>query len=336
MKSIFLNENEATVRRVYPPETIAALQTEAGLAPTVYSKEQLLADPSIGADADYIFTTWGMPTLTEDEIRQYLPNLKAVFYGAGSVQQFARPFLNCGVQVFSAWAANGVPVAEYTVAQIVLANTGFFQACAQCSTLEGRIAARSAQRANYDGNYDCAVGLIGAGMIGSMVAERLRDYHIRVMVFDPFLSDERAAQLGVEKTTLERIFTECQTISNHLANNPQTVGMLNYDRCFARMLPQATFINTGRGAQVVEPDLVRALTEVPTRTAVLDVTYPEPPVAESPFYTMPNVFLTPHIAGSKGKEVHRMSLYMLEEFRRLIAGEPTRWSVTPKMLETMA
>ena len=248
MKSIFLNGSDHNFHYVYPPETIAALQAEAGLIPTAYSKEQLLADPSIGADADYIFTTWGMPTLTEDEIRLYLPNLKAVFYGAGSVQQFARPFLNCGVQVFSAWAANGVPVAEYTVAQIVLANTGFFQSCAQCSTLEGRIAARSAQRANYDGNYDCAVGLIGAGMIGSMVAERLRDYHIHVMVFDPFLSDERAAQLGVEKTSLERIFTECQTISNHLANNPQTVGMLNYERCFARMLPQATFINTGRGA----------------------------------------------------------------------------------------
>ena len=164
MKSIFLNGSDHNFHYVYPPETIAALQAEAGLIPTAYSKEQLLADPSIGADADYIFTTWGMPTLTEDEIRQYLPNLKAVFYGAGSVQQFARPFLNCGVQVFSAWAANGVPVAEYTVAQIVLANTGFFQACAQCSTLEGRIAARSAQRANYDGNYDCAVGLIGAGM----------------------------------------------------------------------------------------------------------------------------------------------------------------------------
>ena len=336
MKSIFLDENEQVIHQVYPPETIAALEAEAGLNPTVYNKAQLLSDPFIGADVDYVFSTWGMPAMTEDEIRQALPKLKAVFYGAGSVQYFARPFLNCGVQVYSAWAANGVPVAEYTVAQIVLANTGFYQACALSSSPEERNAARTHQRAAYDGNYDCAVGLIGAGMIGSMVAERLKDYHIHVMVFDPFLSDERAAQLGVEKTTLERLFAECQTISNHLANNPQTVGMLDYARCFSRMLPQATFINTGRGAQVVEADLIRALTEVPTRTAVLDVTDPEPPVADSPFYTMRNVFLTPHIAGSKGKEVHRMSLYMLEEFRRLISGEPTRWGVSMKMLETMA
>ena len=63
-----------------------------------------------------------MPEFTEDEIKTYLPNLKAIFYGAGSVQSFARPFLNCGVRVFSAWAANAIPVAEFTVAQIILAN----------------------------------------------------------------------------------------------------------------------------------------------------------------------------------------------------------------------
>ena len=335
MKSIILNEGRRFFD-VYPPETLACLVQEAGLDPTQYTKSQLLAEPSIGADAECIFTTWGMPTFTEDEIRQYLPKLKAVFYGAGSVQSFARPFLNCGVQVFSAWAANAVPVAEYAVAQIVLANTGYFQACALHSpSLENRSDARS-HVALFDGNYDCCVGLIGAGMIGAMVAERLKAYQIKVLVFDPFLSDERAAELGVEKTSLERLFTECQTISNHLANNAQTVGMLNYDRCFSHMLPHATFINTGRGAQVVEADLIRALKEEPHRTAVLDVTMPEPPVADSAFYAMPNVFLTPHIAGSKGKEVHRMSLYMLEEFRRWTSGQPVRWNVTPKMLETMA
>jgi len=63
-----------------------------------------------------------MPEFTEDEIKTYLPNLKAIFYGAGSVQSFARPFLNCGVRIFSAWAANAIPAAEFTVAQIILAN----------------------------------------------------------------------------------------------------------------------------------------------------------------------------------------------------------------------
>ena len=83
-------------------------------------------------------------------------------------------------------------------------------------------------------------------------------------------------------------------------------------------------------------DMIKALQEVPTRCAVLDVTFPEPPVADSPLYTMPNVYLTPHIAGSLGNEVHRMAKYMAEEAQAFTEGAPTRFSVTLKMLETMA
>ena len=90
------------------------------------------------------------------------------------------------------------------------------------------------------------------------------------------------------------------------------------------------------GAQVVEADLARALEEVPTRTAVLDVTYPEPPRPDCPLLGLPNVFFTPHIAGSAGDEVCRMGEFMVEEFRRYTSGMETRYQVTLKMLETMA
>ncbi len=334
MKSIFVN-NGTRVPEVFGADTIAALTAEAGLDPKVYTKAELLANPALSADADYLFSTWGMPKFTEDEIACCFPQLKAVFYAAGTVQAFARPFLNRGIRVFSAWAANAVPVAEYTVAQILLANTGYFQACARFS--RGLEHHRSAQRhaAAFPGNYGCKVGLIGVGMIGSMVAERLKDYRLEVLAFDPFLSDAHAAELGVQKVPLDVLFTECQTISNHLANNPATVGMLDAS-CFDRMKPNAVFLNTGRGAQVVEADLCRALTEQPERTAVLDVSFPEPPETDSPLYTLPNVFLTPHIAGSKGDEVRRMSEYMLAQYRNVMTGRPVQWEVDLQMLETMA
>ena len=102
------------------------------------------------------------------------------------------------------------------------------------------------------------------------------------------------------------------------------------------MKPNATFINTGRGAQVVEADLIDALKAEPNRVALLDVTMPEPPKPDSLFYKMDNVFLSPHIAGSLGDEVARMGEYMLEEYTRWTSGEPTKWSVSLKMLETMA
>lgn len=334
MKSIFLN-NGPRIPEVYGPDTISALTAEAGLLPQVYTKADILAQPAIAADTDYIFSTWGMPKFTEEEITRFFPRLRAIFYAAGTVQAFARPFLNRGVRIFSAWAANAVPVAEYTVAQILLANTGYFQACARFSQGADRYRDAKAHFAAFPGNYGCKVGLIGVGMIGSMVAQRLRDYRLQVLAYDPFLPEERAAALGVEKTSLARLFAECQTISNHLANNPQTVGMLDYG-CFARMKENAVFLNTGRGAQVVEADLCRALREYPERTAVLDVTFPEPPEADSPLYSLPNVFLTPHIAGSKGDEVRRMSEYMLTQFRNVAAGRPVQWEVTPDMLATMA
>lgn len=331
MKAIYLVQSKNSLKAVYAPALREELEAHYG-GMLMLSKEELEANLDALKDTEYIFSTWSMPAMTEDEIAHYFPSLRAVFYGAGSVQGFARPFLNRGIAVFSAWAANGVPVAEYTVAQIILANKGFFTNQLWCKRDRKQCGAITV---GHHGNYGCSVGLIGCGMIGSMVAEMLKAYNLKVLAFDPFLSPERAEELGVEMVSLEEMFSRCAVISNHLANNAQTRGMLNYE-LFSKMEPHATFINTGRGAQVIEADLVRALTEVPTRVAVLDVTDPEPPHADSPFFTMENVILTSHIAGSQQDEFHRMSEYMRNEAYAFEQGLPTRYSVTLKMLETMA
>ncbi len=332
MKSILMGGN--ALFQVYSPEIIDFLQKNAELVIRPVSKKEILQAPETYADTAYIFTTWGMDHFTQEEIKRCLPKLKAVFYGAGSVQYFAREFLNSGVRVFSAWGANAVPVAEYTVAQILLANKGFFQACSRFTSQETRANA-AAYFGSMPGNYGCNVGIIGAGMIGKMVIRRLADYNLNVLVYDPFLSDEAAKELKATKVSLEDLFSSCQTISNHVANLPQTVGMLNA-ACFQKMKKNATFINTGRGAQVVEKDLIAVLKQNPDITAVLDVTDPEPPEADSELYTLPNVFLTPHIAGSAGQEVARMGEYMKDQFIKVQQNAPCEYEVTLKMLETMA
>lgn len=332
--AVFLGSQER-VDYVYAQDVLDRLHNELIFeTDRVLGKRELEEYREILARADYVFSTWGMPAFTREEIREYLPNVKAVFYGAGSVQHFARPFIEEGVAVFSAWAANGVPVAEYTFAQIILATKGFFQRLhRQCDGAEW---ANKHPAVSFPGNYEIKVGIIGAGMIGRMVIERLKTLDkVEILVSDPFLSDEKAAAMGVTKCDLDTVFAECDVISNHTANNPQTVGMMN-KRHFGAMKPHAVFINTGRGAQVVENDMIEALREVPTRAAVLDVTFPEPPEADSPLYTLENVFLTPHIAGSLGNEVHRMAEYMYDEYRAFDAGEPTKYHVTMQMLETMA
>ena len=321
------------IDKIYLPQVQKELSEQVELLETLSSVEELPKRQEQLKQVEVIFSTWGMLPLTAEQIKTYFPSLRAVFYAAGSVQYFARPFLESGVRIFSAASANGVPVAEYSAAQVVLANKGFYQA-GRIYQSQGMKAARD-YTALMSGNFGAKVGILGAGVIGRQVIRLLHNYRLELLVFDPFLPQEKAQELNVQKAELLEIFAECQTISNHLANNEKTRGMLDYS-LFSRMKPGATFINTGRGAQVVEEDLIRALGEEPGRTAVLDVTDPEPVPEGHPFLSLPNVVLTPHIAGSMNEELGRMGIYMRDAFLCYQRGEPSPYEVTLPMLETMA
>lgn len=333
MKAVFLADHPSNITRVFPDYVIRALKAQAEIPEKTYNKDDILAKNQECLQADVAFSTWGIPILTEEEIRTCLPNLKALFYAAGSVQHFARPYLKNNVRVFSAWAANGIPVAEYTVAQIVLAAKGFFSTTRYQSI--GCLDKVPPIKSAYPGNFGITIGIIGAGMIGRNVIRLLKNYNHTIKVFDPFLSDKTALDLGVEKCDLPTLFEDCFIVTNHLANNEQTQGILTGE-LFSRMQPYATFINTGRGAQVVEKDLIDVLSSRPDLTAILDVTYPEPPVTDSPFYKLENCILTPHIAGSIGNETYRMAEFMAQEFNNYYEGKPCQYEVSIAMLDTMA
>jgi phosphoglycerate dehydrogenase-like enzyme len=335
MKAVFAAMGDGAIfEQVYDSTARTILAKRLNFIPPFIKPEELEARKTEWQDVEFFFSTWGAPLLNQGQLEQYFPQLKAVFYAAGSVQRFARPYLERGIRIFCAADANAVPVIEFTTAEIILANKGFFRSAFLYSA--GRHPEARHYVSQFPGNYDTPVGIIGAGKIGSGVIRRLKEYHLNAKVFDPFLKNEDTRELGAEKMdSLEELFKTCFVISNHLANNEQTQNMLNY-RHFSLMPDYGVFINTGRGAQVVEDDLVRALTEKPTRTALLDVTYPEPVPEGHPFYTLDNVILTPHIAGSKGRELVRMGMYMAEEFERYIKGDPLRYEVTIEKLATMA
>ena len=328
MKAAFMGSSTANLDRVYAPKQREALMERMEMLPGYFSD---IHDPAL-RDVECLFSTWGMLQASEEEIRACMPKLKYLFYAAGTVQAFARPFLNCGVRVFSAWQANAVPVAEYTIAQIVLALKGYFPS--QAAIRKSRQAAREVF-AHYPGCFDVKVGLLGCGAIGSMVAERLKAFDVEVLVFDPFLSDERAEQLHVRKTDLAEVFSVCDVVSNHLANLPATVGIIKREHLLSTK-PYSTFINTGRGPQLEEKDLYDMLTMDSTRWALLDVLTNEQHSDENPLNTLPNCLLTPHIAGSSGMEVRRMAEYMIEAFDLVTAQKPCSYEVFPKMLDTMA
>lgn len=198
-----------------------------------------------------------------------------------------------------------------------MANKGFFRASEKMPYAEKKKVFEK-----YAGNYGATVGLIGVGTIGVLVAEKLKDLSVNVIAWDKYLSEERASALGISLVTLEEVFIRSDVISNHLADKPETEGILNY-ALFSKMKKYATFINSGRGRQVIERDLLRALQEEECRTALLDVTFPEPPEDDGGLMKAKNVIITPHIDGSSGTEVIRMADEMIETFRKIEAGKKT-------------
>ncbi|MBQ8146567.1 MAG: hydroxyacid dehydrogenase [Clostridia bacterium] len=338
MKAIFLANNKGNIDYVYPKATQERIKALVDIdLDKVYAQEDLEANPDAFADVEYVFSTWSMPGGSEDkdDFARFFPNMKALFYAAGSVKYFAKHYLDKNIKIFSAFAANAVPVAEFSASQIILANKGFYQACRMYKSADMYKAAGDVSRA-HAGSYNTNVGIVGLGMIGKKVVELLKPYKLNILVYDIFLTHERAKELGVTKIdTLEELFKVCDVVSNHLANVPATVGIFKGEY-FENMKANGTFINTGRGAQVDEAGMLNALEKRVDLCAVLDVTIEEPPVNDNRFFTLANVFMTPHIAGSQANEVARMSEIVVDQFEHLLKGEPTMYEVTEQMLATMA
>ncbi len=331
-KAIFLTSVKTDAERVYYENVKSELERRYDIYKTVLDKSNIDAHIKAANEAEYIFSTWGMEHFSENEIKMYFPNVKCLFYAAGSVQHFAKEFLNCNIRVFSAWKANAVPVAEYTHAQIILALKGFFTAASK-----SRLQYKEMQTfANCCGGaYNAKVGILGVGSIGALVAEKLKQNDIEVFYYDPFLPAETAKDLGITPLSLKDIFSTCNVVSNHLANKEELNSVISGE-LLEMMPPYSVFINTGRGKQVDEDGLVSAMQKDETKTALLDVLSIEPVNPSLPVANCKNIIITPHIAGSMGREVVRMAEYMSSEAKRIDEKEQPLYEVTEQMLKTMA
>jgi phosphoglycerate dehydrogenase-like enzyme len=329
MKALFLLNADA-YPKIYGPGQQAAIAELVDLYAPPQTAQSVVADPAVLHDAEIIFSGWGMPRMDETFLAR-CPNLKAVFYGAGSIKHCTTDaFWARAIPITSSYAANAVPVAEFTLAQILLCLKKTWQ-----HALAIKATGAYEKRFAVPGGYGSTVGIIALGMIGRMVCEHLRRFDLNVIAYDPYVTQAEATQLGVTLVTLDELFQQADVVSLHAPWIEATVGMITGAH-FARMKESATFINTARGAIVREAEMIDVLQARPDLLAVLDVTYPEPPVADSPLYTLPNVILTPHIAGSLDKECQRMGQIVVEELRRFLAGESLRWAISQQQAAIMA
>lgn len=331
MKGLYIMD-QAPFPSIYTRKIRNEIEKDINIYAVPMTKEDVFANLSILHEVDVIFSGWGAPKL-DDDFLQAAPNLQAFFYAAGSVKNIVTD--GCwqrNLTVSSAYAANAVPVAEFSLSQILFAlKHGWHYSLA----IDHKHEYMTKNSDRIPGVYDSTVGIISLGMVGRKVCELLRPFHIRILAYDPLISKEEADNLNVELCSLEDIFQYSDVVSLHAPWLEETEGMISGDH-FNMMKPNTTFLNTARGAVVKESEMIEVLKNRNDIMAILDVTYPEPPEANSSLFALPNVVLTPHIAGSEGGERERLGQYMLEEFQRYLKGKPLHWPITSDNVKTLA
>lgn len=271
------------------------------------------------AGTEVLLTFWGCPPIDADVLAN-APLLRAVVHAGGSVKPIMTDACRGRSITFSSAAhANSQPVAEYTVAMILLANKRVLQMQREYRAL--RISPSAFHhRYRHAGNYRRVVGIVGASRTGRRVIELLRPYDLRVIVYDPYLDNTTASALDVRRVELDELCATADVVSVHAPELPETRHLIDRRR-LGLMRDDSTLINTARGTLVDQDGLTEELLEG-RLNAVVDVTDPEHLPDSSPLYELPNVLLTPHIAGSVGNELHRMAESALDELVRYSAGAP--------------
>ena len=166
------------------------------------------------------------------------------------------------------------------------------------------------------------LGVLGMGRIGSEVAKRALAFGMRVLAYDPFLTEVRARQLGVELVAdTDAIYRSSDFITVHMPVTPDTRGMINSES-IAKMKPGVRIVNCARGEVVNEPDLIAGLESGKVAGAALDVFASEPLAADHKFRTLPNVVLTPHLGASTEEAQEKCGLEVAEIISAfLLTGE---------------
>lgn len=307
-----------TVRTAMSPEVFDLLFDEARLArlsALAPSPRQGIDEGDI-SDTEILLTSWGAPRL-DAALLDRMPRLRAVVHAAGSVQQLVSDELwERGITVTSAADANAVPVAEYTFATIILAfKRAFVHMRSPSTVLEWRDLVGSARY----GSLGRTVGVVGFSRIGRRVVRMLGQLDgIRILVADPFVSPEAVAEAGAELMPLDDMLGQVDVLSLHAPALPETRHMIGAAE-LAALRDGATVINTARG-WILDHEALLAECESGRLDAVLDVTEPDPLPIDAPLRRLPNVALTPHIAGSMGTEARRLADSALDDVEALLRG----------------
>ncbi len=267
-------------------------------------------------------TVWPTPRVLASS-----PELKLWVHLAGTVKHMFTPAASeRDLWIASCNDAIGANVAEFTLAALVFGLRGAFEAARGCR--EGAWRSGAAPLALGD----ATVGVIGASAVGRRVIRMLGVYGARIRVFDPYLSADDARELGVELCDdLRELCATADAVTLHTPLLPDTTRMLRAEH-FRALRDGALVVNTSRGGCVDEEALIAELS-TGRIFACLDVCEPEPAAPDSPLRSMPNVFLTPHIAGGA---THRIGRQAVRDVAAFLSGVRPASVVSPAALARLA
>jgi phosphoglycerate dehydrogenase-like enzyme len=279
-------------------------------------------------DVDVIVTSWGSPSLSEQTLIQ-APRLRMVGHAAGTVKRLVpRDVFGRGIKVFSAAPRIAQSVGEYCLAA-ALASLRYLNTF-DSSVREGQWKIAGLKGRELTGS---TVGIVSASSTARAFIKLLAPFQVNIRIYDPYLSQEAAEKMNATLATLEEVM-QCPIISVHAPNLPATERMLT--RELLAMIPDgAVFINSSRGGVLDEPAFIEEL-RTGRFMAALDVFEKEPLSPDSVFRTLPNVLLSPHIAGATVQGHLALMEEVVEDMIRSLQGEATRYEVSEKMWEVMA
>ncbi|MEU3349763.1 hydroxyacid dehydrogenase [Streptomyces sp. NPDC006700] len=277
------------------------------------------------ADVEVMLTSWGAPRLTPERL-DAAPTLRAVLHCAGSVRGLVGDDVwRRGIRITSAADTNAIPVAEYTLAAIIFAGKKVpFLAADKRLAYEGWGTVTGYGDLS---NFAQTVGIVGFSRIGRRVVELLKVLDgTTCLVADPHADPAEVAAAGATLVDLVDLLPRVDVLSLHAPGLQETRHLIGADQL--RLLSDhATIINTARGS-LVDSAALAAECASGRLFAILDVTDPEPLPATSPLRRLPQVMVTPHVAGSLGSEIGRLTDHTLDELARWIRRQPLQAEVT--------
>jgi phosphoglycerate dehydrogenase-like enzyme len=282
---------------------------------------------------DGLLTTWEIRKI-EPRMLQKAERLKIISHAGGMVRFFLPEevyTLRPDIIICNASNVMAQPVAEYalTASLACLRHLWYFRHWVSSGN--------NWELYERDNNLSLLkkkVGVVGLGQIAREFIELARSFKVTFHVFSTHLKEEDARRQGLEKSTLDEIFSICDVIVLSAANTPENRHLINR-RLLRKMKPGAVFVNISRGAIVDEQALIEEL-ETGRIMAALDVTDPEPPPAENKLRQLPNVLLTPHIAGPTPEQRIWMPEEAVNNLEAFFSGKPVRGIIDHQRYKYMA